>query len=40
MLRFHLQFLKQTYLIMVDRNSVDLTPLGVVYIRNVMMRKK
>jgi len=33
---FHLQFLKQTNFIIVEGRVVDLTPLGVVYLKNVI----
>ncbi len=35
-LQFHLHLLKQTYFITIEENIVDLTPFGVVYIKNVI----
>lgn len=35
-LHFHLHLLKQTYFITIEENIVDLTPFGVVYIKNVI----
>ncbi|MEM3586568.1 MAG: winged helix-turn-helix domain-containing protein [Candidatus Jordarchaeaceae archaeon] len=35
-LRFHLQFLKDTFFITLEKNVVDLTPLGVAYTRHAM----
>ncbi|MEM2145366.1 MAG: winged helix-turn-helix domain-containing protein [Candidatus Jordarchaeaceae archaeon] len=35
-LRFHLQFLKDTFFITLEENIIDLTPLGVAYTRHAM----
>ena len=35
-LGFHLQFLKDIFFINVEGNTVDLTPIGVAYIRHAM----
>ena len=35
-LRFHLQFLKDTFFIKLEGNVIDLTPLGVAYTRHAM----
>lgn len=34
--QFHLQYLKLTYYITIEGNMVDLTPFGVVYLKNVI----
>ncbi len=35
-MQFHLEYLKLTYFITIEENMVDLTPFGVVYLKNVI----